>query len=376
MYLSTGKLVGALCALGILTACGGPEPEPAPPASRPVKIFTVSGIEGSALRRFPGSIDASQRADLAFRVSGQLQELRVREGELVEKGQTLAQLDPTDFKIVVQDRQATYDKDERNFERANELIVDGNISKFDYDRMDAAVKSSRAFLDQAKQELEYTDLRAPFAGRIALRDVENFEDVVAKQRVFRLQNVAMLEVRIDLPESLIRTFRSRGDSDVNVDDPDSMLTAHAEFEGRAGVSFPLHVKEVATKADSQTQTFRVTFEMPSPEDFTVLPGMTATVSVDFSKLVSQDVVKWVPVTAVQADSSLEPLVWVLDDETMTVSSLPVTIGRMSGNQVEVRSGLTGGEEIVSVGAPYLAEGMKVTRMALSEQAVPRADDPA
>jgi RND family efflux transporter MFP subunit len=376
MYLSSGKLVGALLALGFLTACGGAEPEPAPPASRPVKIFTVAGIEGSALRRFPGSVDASQRADLAFRVSGQLQELRVREGELVEMGQTLALLDPTDFNIVVQDRQATFDKDERNFERAQELIVDGNISKFDYDRMEAAEKSSLAALTQAKQELEYTDLRAPFAGRIARRDVENFEDVIAKQTVFRLQNVAMLEVRIDLPESLIRTFRSQGDAAVNVDETDSMLSAHAEFEGRAGISFPLHVKEVATKADSQTQTFRVTLEMPSPTDFTVLPGMTATVSVDFSKLVSQDVVKWVPVTAVQADSGLEPRVWVLDDESMTVSSQAVSIGRMSGGQIEVRSGLDGGEEIISVGAPYLAEGMKVTRMALSEQAIPRADDPA
>ena len=61
---------------------------------------------------------------------------------------------------------------------------------------------------------------------------------------------------------------------------------------------------------------------------------------------------------------------------MTVSSRAVTIGRISGNQIEVSQGLDGGEEIVSVGAPYLAEGMKVTRMPLSEQAVPRADDPA
>jgi hypothetical protein len=48
---------------------------------------------------------------------------------------------------------------------------------------------------------------------------------------------------------------------------------------------------------------------------------------------------------------------------------------MQGNQVEIRSGLSGGEEIVAVGASYLAEGMRVSRMATSEQAVPRAGDP-
>ena len=60
---------------------------------------------------------------------------------------------------------------------------------------------------------------------------------------------------------------------------------------------------------------------------------------------------------------------------MTVSAREVTIGRMSGAMVEVTDGLAGGEEIVSVGAPYLAEGMKVSRMAVTEQAVPRAGDP-
>jgi multidrug efflux pump subunit AcrA (membrane-fusion protein) len=69
-------------------------------------------------------------------------------------------------------------------------------------------------------------------------------------------------------------------------------------------------------------------------------------------------------------------VWVLDSDSITVSSQAVVIGRMSGRMVEVTDGLNGGEEIVSVGAPYLAEGMKVTRMAQTEQAQPRADDPA
>ena len=77
-----------------------------------------------------------------------------------------------------------------------------------------------------------------------------------------------------------------------------------------------------------------------------------------------------------ADGELDARIWVLDDETMTVSERPVEIGRMAGGSIEVKSGLVGGEEIVSVGAAYLAEGMKVSRMILTEQAEPRADDPA
>lgn len=83
-----------------------------------------------------------------------------------------------------------------------------------------------------------------------------------------------------------------------------------------------------------------------------------------------------PATAVQADSDLNERVWVLDADSMTVSSMPVKIGRMAGGRIEVHEGLRGGEEVVSVGAAYLSEGEKVTRFQQGEQAVPRADDPA
>ena len=114
--------------------------------------------------------------------------------------------------------------------------------------------------------------------------------------------------------------------------------------------------------------------MPQPEEFLVLPGMTANVEVDFSRIMAADYSKWVPITAVQANGELDAVVWKIDPDTMTVNSHPVKIGRMSGRRIEVTDGLDGGEEIVTVGAPYLSEGMRVTRMAKREQAVPREDE--
>jgi RND family efflux transporter MFP subunit len=373
------KSISAIFALGILVGCGGKVEEVGPPPIRPVKIYTVTGSEGAAVRRFPGIVDASQRADLAFRVSGQLQNIMVREGDMVEQGQILAHLDPTDFQIVLEDRQATFDNAKSNFERGKELIVDGNISRTDYDRMEAHYRTSAAALNQARQDLEYTNLHAPFAGRVATRMVENFEEVLGKQTVFRLQNVDMLDISIDMPESLVRSFHGETRTtrqDRNIDErANQQVIAKALFEGRDDEFF-LVIKEVATKADAKTQTFKITFTMPAPDKFVVLPGMTTTVVVDFSRIMDQQLVTWVPVRAVQADSGLAPRVWVLDRDSMTVSSREVEIGRMAGNRIEIMRGLSAGDEIIAVGAPYLAEGIKVTRMAQSEQAIPRADDPA
>ncbi len=363
--------------LSVLAGCGKAEKEPPPPASRPVKIFVVEGGSSKAVRTFPGRVDATQRAELAFRVGGQLQELLIKEGDLVEKGQVLARLDPTDFEIVVEDRQASFDNAERNFTRGEELIGDGNISRLDYDRMEANYRTASAALTQAKQDLEYTVLTAPFKGRIASRGVENYEDVNARQTVIWLQNVEELDVIIDLPESVVRSVRGTVNEGNSIAQSETVGTviAYAQFEGRSDDRFTLAPKEIATKADDQMQTFRTTFTMQAPRDFNVLPGMTATVVLNLSAVVNKEPVKWVPARAVQADSGLEPRVWVLDPETMTVSSRTIEVGRMSGRSIQVFAGLEGGEEIVSVGAPYLSPGMRVTRMAQTEQAEPRSDDP-
>ncbi len=377
MRINVASRACALLCLVVIGACSSDTAVTSAPATRPVKLFLVEGGAASSIRSFPGRVDAAQRAELAFRVSGVLQEVLVKEGDLVIPGQELARLDPTDYLIALEDREATHDNAKRNFERGKELIEDGNISGLDYDRMEANFRTAAAALNLARQELAYTILTSPFRGLIAQRNAENFEEIVAKQPVFFLQNVEQLDVVIDMPETLVRSFNInlREHTEPEEYTTKRNLGAWARFEGRPDARFVLSPKELATKADPQTQTFAATFTMDAPDNFAVLPGMTVTVDMDFSGLLDNAAVKWVPLRAVQADSGLQPQVWVLEPETMTVHARPVVTGRMSSNLIEVKSGLEGGEEIVAVGAPFLAEGMTVSRMPVSEQAVPRADEP-
>lgn len=367
------KICGAGLMLLTLTACGSGDQSAPPPPTRPVKTFFVEGGTADTVRKFPGRVDASQRAELSFRVPGQLQKILVKEGDAVDADQVLAQLDPADYQLVYEDRKATFDNTQSNFKRAKELVADGNISRMDYDTMEANFRSASAALSQAKKDLEYTVLTSPFAGRVAQRMVENFEEVQAKQVVFSLQNTNRLDIIIDVPESVVRSIGNEPRSGTN-DEPARVVHAWAEFEGHPNEKFLLRHKEIATKANEQTQTFRATFTMEAPTNFTVLPGMTTTVQLDLSELITKDLVRRVPVRAVQGDSGLKPRVWILDPETMTVTGQEVTIGRMTGGMIQITGGLDGGEEIVSVGAPYLAEGMAVTRMKNTEQAIPRADE--
>ena len=365
--------------LVLLCACGAGNDEVAAPAQpvsavvRPVKTFVVDTGGAASQRQFPGRIEAARRADLSFRVPGTVKDILVKEGDTVGEGTVLARLDATDFRIALSDRQASYDNARRNYERARELLPSGNISRLDYDRTETSFKSAEAALRQSRQDLAYTELRAPFAGTVAKRLVQRFEEVAAKEAVLSLQQVNSLDVKIDLSETLLRSFTVPEER--AIDYAEAEAPAWATFEGMAQRRFPLDIKEVATKADPKTQTFEITFTMPNPRDVVILPGMTTTVTVDFRHLVPESGDIWVPATAVLGDAALHPVVWVLDPVTMTVSRRAVRAGEMQQERIQILEGLAGNEEIVAVGASHMAEGMKVSRMPDGEQAVPRAGDP-
>jgi multidrug efflux pump subunit AcrA (membrane-fusion protein) len=92
---------------------------------------------------------------------------------------------------------------------------------------------------------------------------------------------------------------------------------------------------------------------------------------DLSKFFGGDVVFNVPVGAVVGDYKLDPRVWVVDEQSMTVAPRAVQVGRMLGDLIEVTDGLKPGERIVTAGVPFLTDGMKATLIPDREQAEPR-----
>ena len=109
----------------VLYGCSGEQqPQPAAETTRPVKTLVIADASGSGsgVRNFPARIDAAQQAELAFRVPGKVDQLLVKEGDVVQAEQTVARLDPKDFQIVVNDRQAIFDRDTKNYDRAKGLV--------------------------------------------------------------------------------------------------------------------------------------------------------------------------------------------------------------------------------------------------------------
>ncbi len=351
-----------LSLLATLVGCGEAEGPPTPPPVRPVKTLLIEAPEIGFVRTFPGRIEAARRADLSFRVAGKLAELPFKEGEAVAAGAVVARLDPTDYQIAYNDRKATYDRAKADYDRGSQLVEQGTISRRDFDALVASFRSAEAALQAAQQELDYTRLVAPFAGVIARRYVDNFEEVQAREPVLALNDTTQLEVKVDIPEALMQRVRRV--------DPEARKTqAYATFDTEPGRHYQLEFKEVATRADPKTQTFEVTMTMPPPEGLTILSGMTTSVVVDTRRLRPEPeagIRYYIPAAAVTGDAGLTPVVWAVG-EGMKVEPREVTVGAMEGDAIEVTDGLQPGDRIVVAGAAYLAPGMRVRLLPESEQ---------
>jgi len=333
--------------------CGDKEEVEKAPVVRPVKTMVV-GANLLGQLTFPGTTQATDRSMLSFRVAGVLVELPVDEGDVLKKGDLVARLDPQDFDIALNEAKAEFDKAEADRQRYQKLYEQEAVPKSDLEMARATRDVAKARYDQARADMSYSYLRAPYDGTVGRKFMENFEKVDAQQPVVTLQNVDIVEVVVDVPEYLM----------TSVDDLDSRL--EAVFDAAPDKVYELTYKEIQSEADPTTRTFRVTLQMPQPDDLTVLPGMTVRVSATLADKPDEEELKTftLPTTAVYADADGQSRVWVVDAETMAVHSRVVTLGPVTGeNSIRVMDGLTAGEVVVTVGAKHLTEDQKVREMA-------------
>jgi len=320
---------------------------------RPVKIMTVSMAGAEEVKReFPGKVRADQVVDLAFQVAGPLITLPVKEGQQVKKGHILARIRPRDFETEIDKAKAKTLEAEQQFLRYKDLYAKNQVSKADFDKYKSQFDISRAHQNEAEDALDDTFLRAPFAGVVARKYVENFQDVQAKEPIVSLQDISQVEVLVNVPENMM--------SQVEKDKDKKGVVAHATFVAAPGQQFPLTLKQYATESDPQTQTFQVTLLMDQPAGINILPGMTAIVIGDKPTEKSDQGKITVPAIAVYSDYDGDSSVWVFKTDTQTVHQRKVKTGELSGaDSIKIVDGLEVGEQIAVTGVNSLQEGMKV-----------------
>ena len=354
-----GRASGALLLLLVmgLAACAGDEENA--PAPRPVLVERAGAAAAAAASAFAGEVRAREESTLAFRVAGKLVRRHVDVGDVVKRGDLLAELDPGDLRLQAGAAQAQLAAAQAELARANAdraryaaLAQQQLVSQSSLDAIDAAhaaaagqVQALRAQAQLAGNQAAYTQLRAPTDGVIAARQAEAGQVVGAGQPVFTLAGAQGREIAIALPENRIRDF-SVGQS---------VVVALWSAPGRR---LQGTIREIAPAADPQTRTYAARVALHGAAAAAVELGQSAQVLVpddrDGARLS-------VPLAALQAGNGHgDTAVWVVDPATRKVHLAPVQAGPYGETRVPVLDGLAPDALVVAAGGHLLREGERVT----------------
>ena len=353
MKSSTGQaLLATMLSVSLLTvaACGSDtEVEVREPLVRPVKLLTLEAASDLQTSRYPAVVSAGRFSELSFQVSGLIEEIAVVDAQTVSAGDLIARLDQRDFQSTVVSARSQFQNAEEEYQRAVRLAAEDAIARSVLEQRESQRDVARAQLDTAEKALQDTLLQAPFKGVVAQVPVRERESISAGQLVAALMDTDTLEVTVDLPARVIA-------ESLEVEDRGSFVLLEAAPDTRITATF----KEANLLADTASQTYGVTFTFEPPENLVILPGMNATVELSSARISEAGAVdrKSVPISAIVSDGT-STYVWLVDQDTMTVSRRDVTIADGVGEYAIVTEGLAAGDTIATAGASFLAEGMQV-----------------
>ena len=356
MLTSVTKWFAVLILSSVLVGCGDEAP-PQAAVVRPIKILELGGGGSEQALEFPGTVKAGQHAELAFEVAGKIEALPVSEGQEVEAGTLLAQLDARDFQSKLDAEKAKERAAKAEYDRTKTLFDENVTSKQQLDSKFRNYEVNRTNLERARKALEDAKLVAPFAGVVARIEVENFENVGAKQTILVLENDAVFEVEADIPEQ----DAARMPPGLSLEERSARGRPEISISALDGRRFPARLTEFATTADPKTRTFAATLSFDNPGDVSLATGMTANVIFHLPAKLVDGAGLLVPSVAVASDPSGAPIVWVIDPNSMTATARSVEIGPMSGDRIRVTSGLKGDEWLATSGIAFMSEGMVVSR---------------
>jgi RND family efflux transporter MFP subunit len=335
----------------LLNGCGKEQPE-VKEIVRPVKMMIIGGSNASGTREYPGRVRSAQEIELSFEVPGRIIEIHAQEGQAVAGGALVAALDPRDYEAARDRDRARRNESRADYQRNQTLYERDAISLRDLEVVRRRFEVSEANLKQLDKALSDTRLYAPYAGTIAGRLAENHENVAAKQAIVIFHDDSVLEIKASFPETEYLRIRDLG----GVEDMTRSLSPTVEVSAAAGQMIEAWVKELRNTADPVTRTYEVTLGFTAPAGLAITSGMTATVIITLQGAADSTLI---PVAAVVAGEGNQSTVWVYDEGSGTVSSRAVTVGQMTGDEVEILDGLKDGEKITVLGSSNLGEGMKV-----------------
>ena len=307
-----------------------------------------------------GSLRAVNGADLGLEVAGIVDEIHFNSGDDVEAGTVLLQLRDDDDVARLRSLEAAADLAQINYDRDRKQLKIQAVSQAVVDTDEANLRNAKAQVAQQKAIVDKKTLRAPFAGKLGLRQVDLGQFLSAGTVIATLQSLDPIFVDFLLPQQAVAQLSVGAKVEAKVDAfPDRVFTGK--------------ITAINPKIETASRNIQVRATLPNA-DQKLLPGMFATVQLETG--VAQHLVT-LPQTAVSYNP-YGSLVYLVDDKgtdgksQLTVRQVFVTTGATRGDQVAILKGVADGDMVVTSGQVKLRNGVPVL---IDNKVVPK-NDPA
>jgi multidrug efflux system membrane fusion protein len=347
------------CASGSGGAAGGAGRRPSVTVGIAKTVIADVPITLSAL----GTVTPEATVQVTAQVSGPLTQVGYREGQLVRRGQLLAQIDPRPFQVAVQQAQGQLARDAAalanarlDLARYRALLAQNSIASQLVDTQAALVRqdegtvaSDRAAVASAQLNLTYTHILAPVAGRAGLRqiDVGNLVTANAATPITVVTQIDPVDVVFAIPEDSIAAITAHPNFGANLP-----VTAYDRGGGQVLAQGALAT--IDNLVDTTTGTVKGKARFANPNG-ALFPNQFVNVTVLVDTLKNQVMA---PTTAIRHGPQGD-YVYVLQPG-QTVKMTPVKVGPGTGETTSIVSGLTAGQTVITEGGDRLRDGAKVT----------------
>ncbi|GGB79627.1 RND transporter [Flavobacterium suaedae] len=313
-----------------------------------VKTITLSDTIFKHYIEIQGSVDTKKNIVIYPEMSGVLQQLNVKAGQKVTKGQVLARIDDGGLAAQVAQAETQLALSQTTFDRQKRLWDQKIGSEIQFLQAKTSLESQQKAVAQLKSQLAKTVVRAPFSGTIDDVMTEQGKVVAPGQELFRIVSLTDMYVSATVPENYIGRVKLNAPVDVYI------KSIGKTYEGK--------IRQVGNFINPNNRTFSIEVALPNPENL-LRPNQVAVLKIlDYT---TEDAIL-IPENIVQQKGNGRLVVYTLEDkegeEQPVAVEKEVETGYTSGAYTEIKSGLKVGDKIITDGAKSVENGSPVEEL--------------
>jgi RND family efflux transporter MFP subunit len=309
-----------------------------------VKIIPVQQVQSASVVNVTGLLTTENEARLSFKVAGVIEEISVKEGQRVKKGQLLASLKPTEIQAQLQMVKIALEKAERDYERAMNLYKDSVATLEQFQNARSALQLARENYQQVSFNRDYAKIYAPADGFI-VKKISNVGEITNPSSAVLVMNALSSSSKWVLKAGI-------ADRDWSMVQKGNRATV--SFDAFPGETFDAVVSKKALSADGQSGSFEVELQLNIAAD-KAAAGLFGRATIHPTGSTKGFII---PYEALIEANGNTGYVFVTTDQK-TVRKIAVTIGEIKEEVVQITSGLENERYLVTSGSPFLNERSKI-----------------